>query len=232
MYGYVLWEVLWHHWYLSACIDMVCFMECIGTYCFGMYCMFWNVLVSTDTLFMQVLIRICLYWYVKKKCCALYEFVGVGQSDGWGLVSYDQLTAVLNFVVFNRPEKNLNSTQIILGFLQIQPLQPIGRVQFWVQVQAPACHRLCWRLFQKTLLNQWPSSWSSAPVQLWQVWDRLTFWLVHTNTGCFHACSSHWGQLPACYRETCYPSCNTDSVQESKRFKWYANFGPWLVAFF
>ena len=179
MYGYVLWEVLWHDWYLSACIDMVCFMECIGTYCFGMYCMFWNVLVSTDTLFMQVLIRICLYWYVKKKCCALYEFVGVGQSDGWGLVSYDQLTAVLNFVVFNRPEKNLNSTQIILGFLQIQPLQPIGRVQFWVQVQAPACHRLCWRLFQKTLPNQWPSSWSSAPVQLWQVWH--SDWCTQTQ---------------------------------------------------
>ena len=125
--------------------------------------------------------------------------------------------------VFNRPNKNSNSTQIILWFWthleQIKSLQPIGQeAEFkfeskfkplpviW-QSLLNAIPERNWRFWLK---NQWLSSWGRAQAQLGQVG------LARTNTGSFQVGCSHCCQLPASLRQTCYQSCNTDSVWEWK----------------
>ena len=56
-----------------------------------------------------------------------------------------------------------------------------------------------------------PSPWGYAPAQLGRV-GRASI-----NTGLFRVCGSRCGQLPAPLRKTCDHSCDTDSVQESKK---------------
>ena len=74
--------------------------------------------------------------------------------------------------------------------------------------------------------NQLPSSWGGSPALLGQVG------LASTNTGCFRVSCSRCGPRPARLRKTCYHSCYTDSVQESKRFWCFKNFGPLRALFF
>ena len=67
--------------------------------------------------------------------------------------------------------------------------------------------------------NQFPSYCACALAQLWLVG------LASPNTECFLvSCSSCW-QRTARLRKTCYHSCNTDLVQERKRFWCLVNFG-------
>ena len=60
-------------------------------------------------------------------------------------------------------------------------------------------------------------------------------WRASTNTGCFQVggsrCWPAWPRL-ARLRKTCYHSCDTDSVRQSKRFKCIVNMGPLRVIFF
>ena len=78
----------------------------------------------------------------------VYEFIyiwihiwsHINQSGDEGSYS---LSALLNFGVFNGPKKNSNCTQFILGLGADKTFTTRwsgGRVQVWVQVQAPACH--------------------------------------------------------------------------------------------
>ena len=60
------------------------------------------------------------------------------------------------------------------------------------------------------LQNQWPSSWGRALAQLGRV-GRAS-----TNTGRFRVGGSRCGPRQARLRKTCYHSCDTDSVRESK----------------
>ena len=136
-------------------------------------------------------------------------------------------------------KKNSNSTQFIgLCFgvsEQIIPLQTIG-VQFLAPATS-ACHPMIWQSFLKAspednwrirLQNQWPSSWGSAPAQL-QVGP---VWLSSTNTGCFLVSCRRCGPQQACLRKTCYHSCFTDSVRQSKRFYCIVDIGQQLITFF
>ena len=74
--------------------------------------------------------------------------------------------------------------------------------------------------------NQWPSSWGhSLALHGW-------VWRASTNTGHFQVCSSCCWPPQELSRKACYHSCYTDSVQESKKFKCFVNFGQQLVTFF
>ena len=73
-----------------------------------------------------------------------------------------------------------------------------------------------WRIW---LQYQWPSSWGSAPAQLGLV-GRAS-----TNTGSFRVGSSRCWPRQALLRNTCYHSCNTDSVRLSKRFNAFEILG-------
>ena len=70
----------------------------------------------------------------------------------------------------------------------------------------------CWGNLRFRGQNQQPSSLGSSPALL-----GLVGW-ASTNTGRFQAGYSRCWQLPVGLRKTCYHSCYTDSVQESKRF--------------
>ena len=89
--------------------------------------------------------------------------------------------------------------------------------------------------------NLRPSSWGSSQALLGRV-GRAS-----TNTGRFPVGGSRCGQQQARLRKTCYYSCDTDSVQEAKRFQCFVNnvkfgqrrvilisckFGLWQVIFF
>ena len=74
--------------------------------------------------------------------------------------------------------------------------------------------------------NQSPSSWDNFPALLGRVGRS------NTNTGRFRVGGSCCGSRQARLKKTCCHSCNPDSVQESKRFWWFANFGPRQALFF
>ena len=64
--------------------------------------------------------------------------VAVLGDEGWNL-----LTGIINFCILNRPKKNSNSTQIILGFLSRQNVYNLlvrRHNSSWVKDPAPAFH--------------------------------------------------------------------------------------------
>ena len=150
-------------------------------------------------------------------------------DEGW-----HWLSAALNFGVFNWTKKNLNSTQIILGFQSRKTFTTLWsgcKVQVWVQVQAPVCYlavtpkRYSRRQSKVLLQNQWLSSLGSvqAPGQVG---------LAATNTAVFPS----WLQLllaaTSSLEKKCKNACDTDSVPKSKMLKCFVNFWQWLVPFF
>ena len=56
--------------------------------------------------------------------------------------------------------------------------------------------------------------------------------MASTKAGRFRVRDSHCWQQPARFRKNCYQSCNTDLVEESRRFELYINFGQWLQIVF
>ena len=117
-----------------------------------------------------------------------------------------------------RPKDNSNSTQIIPGFWadKTSTTHWSGcRVQVWVHVQAPACHlaitpKGCLRRQSKVLTAK--SMAQLLGQRSCNAWAGLTG--KHK-----HRVFPSWLQLLlAGLRKTCYHSCYTDSVRESKRF--------------
>ena len=70
------------------------------------------------------------------------------------------------------------------------------------------------------LLNRWPSSWGRGPAQLGRVGR------TRSNTGRFWVGGSRCGPRQARLRKTCYHSCDTDTIRESKRFYCFVEIGP------
>ena len=65
------------------------------------------------------------------------------QSDGWGFVSFQQLSSVLGLNSLNWPERNQTLNSLFWDFGADKTFETRwsgGRVQAWAQVQAPACH--------------------------------------------------------------------------------------------
>ena len=93
-----------------------------------------------------------------------------------------------------------------------------GRVQFWVQVWAPAGHPSPKTVSEGNRRfrgqNQRQSSWGRSLPLIGRVGRASTI------TGRFRVCSSRCWQQQARLRKTCYHSWDTDSawVQESNRF--------------
>ena len=154
------------------------------------------------------------------------------QSGGWGLISIQCTHCCSQFSI--GVLKRIQTPHSWIGDFGADKTSKTrlsgGRVQVWVQ--APACHLATLpkaipadnRTF--LLQNQWPSSLGHAPAQLERVWR------ASASTGCFRVGCSRCGPQPARLRKTCYHSRDTDSVQESTRFKWFVNFGSLRVTFF
>ena len=92
------------------------------------------------------------------------------------------------------------------------------RVQVWFQVWAPACHLL----FQKAIkgLNstlEGKINGQTLGAASGTAWEGLIGKHKHKAKRFQVGGSRCWPQQ-ACLRKTCYHSCHTDSVQESKRF--------------
>ena len=151
-------------------------------------------------------------------CLTSPSGAGLLQSGGWGLVSTHSCPQ------FWRSKKNSNCTQFIelcSGVSeQIKPLHPIGQAAEFTFESKFEPLPIIWQSLPKAiprdireflLQNQWPSSWSSAPAQLGRV-GRAS-----TKTGLFRVGGSRCWQQQAPLRKTCYHSCDTDSVWESKR---------------
>ena len=148
--------------------------------------------------------------------CAYFSLV----DEGW-----QRRTAVINFGVLKRIQTPHSLLNFIVGFWGRQNLHnPLARLQSSsLSPSSSPCQPVpvIWQSLQKAILednwmfwlqNQWLISWGSAPAQVGRVW------LASTNTGCFLVCCSRCRQQPACLRKTCYHCCNTDSLQQSKRF--------------
>ena len=134
---------------------------------------------------------------------------------------WHRLTAVLIFGLFNRPKKNSNSTQFIQGLQsrwnlyspmvrrQISSLSPSSS-----PCQSSVNHSR--RLFQMTFLGFYCKINGRAGAALQQKLGRVG--LASTNTRRFRVSGSRCWQQPTRFRKTCYHSCDTDSVQESKKY--------------
>ena len=138
----------------------------------------------------------------------------------------DQITAVLNFGIFNGPKKNSNSTHFIQGLrkrnLFFNPL--VRRQSSHLSPSSSTCRSSgnhLQRLFKKTIegldckingLALWAA--------LQQAWAGRTG--EHTHTRRFRVGGSCCWPRHACFEGNvllhCYHSCNTDSVRESKIF--------------
>ena len=141
-------------------------------------------------------------------------------GEGWY-----QLTAVLSTHSCPQILKRIQTPHSLLNYSgfseQIQRLQPIGQAAEFKFESKFKPLQVIWQSLPKAVpednrrfrgQNQWPSSWGRAPARLAQV-GRAS-----TNTGRFRVGGSRCGPRPARLRKTCYHSCYTDSVQESKRF--------------
>ena len=153
------------------------------------------------------------YWSICSKCCIKHG-LKCSVAQNWN---------VCNQLV-------IQSTQIILShtyqYIPIHTQQSGGWglvltqahscPQFWHSKTNSNSTQFCWTLFwgfkgfdcksNAKLLGQCSST-------AWAVG------LASTNTlsGCFWVCGSRWGQQQALLRKTCYHSCHTDAVRESKR---------------
>ena len=161
--------------------------------------------------------------------------MGIFKSGGWGITEdWYGLAAVLNFGVCDRPKKNSNSTQIIMGF-RADKTSTIRWSGGRVQVESKFKPLLViWQSLPKVirednrrflLQNPWPSGVGSVPAMLGLVWR------ASTNTGRFQVGGSRCWPRQARLRKTCFHSCDTESVCEWKRIECFLNFGPWRVTF-
>ena len=109
-----------------------------------------------------------------------------------------------------------------------------GTFQVWVQVRAPAGHlAICLKAVPEGNQrfrgqNQRPSSWGRSPALPEQA--ACAGWKGEHK----HRAFPSWRQsLRAAtgLLETCYHSCDTDSVQEPTRIQCFVNFGPRRVTF-
>ena len=149
----------------------------------------------------------------------------IDQSNGWGLVSTH------SYPQFWFSKKNSKTTQFIELYSgvseQIKALQPIGQAAEFKFESKFKPLPVIWQSLPKAipeenrrfwLQNQWPSSWGRA---LGRVRRASTLGLVRwasINTGSFLVGGSRCLPRQARFRITCYHSCYTDSVQESKGF--------------
>ena len=162
---------------------------------------------------------LCLFgltWSIGS-CAIICKSGGVKQSGGWGLVSTHKCP---QFLCLQWTSKEFKLNTDYSGTVTFTTHWSHCRVQDWVQVWAAVGHlaiapKAHSRRISKVLnANLWYSHsfWGRARAQL-----GLVGW-VSTNTGCFwvgQGCSHCW-LLKALLRKTCYHSCNTDLVGESK----------------
>ena len=104
---------------------------------------------------------------------------------------------------------------------QIKPLQPVGQAAEFKFESKFEPLQVIWQSLPKAipednrrfwLQNQWQCSWGRALAQL----ERVG--LARSNTGRFRVGGSRCWPRQARLRKTCYHSCDTDSVRQSKRF--------------
>ena len=100
------------------------------------------ICIWTHIIISYIWIHIMIVWIYMSMNSYIWIHIWshINQSGDEGSYS---LSALLNFGVFNGPKKNSNCTQFILGLGADKTFTTRwsgGRVQVWVQVQAPACH--------------------------------------------------------------------------------------------
>ena len=159
---------------------------------------------------------LCHFFITKMTSTTTHYYIFSLADEGWY-----RLSAVLNFGVFNKPKRIQTPHSLFWDFWADKTSRTRwsgGRVQVWVQVRAPAGQ---WQSLPNAipedsrrfwLQNQWLSSLGHALAQLGRVGR------ARSNTGRFWVGDSHCWQRQARLRKTCYHSCDTDSVHESKKF--------------
>ena len=160
----------------------------------------------------------CICWISRWQCC----WAPYSQSGKWRLVSTHLCPQ------FWRSKKNSNSIQFIELYSGVS--EQINLYNTLVSRQSSSLSPswspclssgIDWQSLPKAipednqsfwLQKLFPSSWGRAPAQLGRVGQ------ASANTGYFQVGSSSCWQLPARLMKTCYHSCDTDSVHNSKCF--------------